>query len=158
MVPRDYTIGTRPNVFNIDGVKAGLAICFDIVDDSLIRQMIDSGAQIILAPTNNADFGHSDENVQQLAVARLRAIETGRSVVQVSTVGVSAIMGPDGHTIARLPTFTAGSMVDNVPLSSTTTPASVLGSYVDWAVGGFAIAGLLAGLLAAPRRKGARRV
>ena len=158
LVPRDYTIGTRDNIFDISGVKAGLAICFDIVDDSLVRQMIDSGARVILAPTNNADFGHTDENVQQLAVARLRAIETGRSVVQVSTVGVSAIMGPDGHTISRLPIFTAGSMVENVPLSSATTPASVLGANVDWAVGGFAIAGLIAGLLAAPHRRRLRRV
>lgn len=157
LVPRDYTIGTRSNVFDINGVRAGLAICFDIVDDSLVRQMIDSGAQLILAPTNNADFGHTDENVQQLAIARLRGIETGRSVVQVSTVGVSAIIGPDGKTIARLPTFTPGSMVENVPLSNAITPASVLGANVDWVVGGFAIAVLVAGRLAAPRRKRARR-
>src|SRR5690606_21980089 len=43
LVPRDYSIGERPNVFPIelrDGrtVPSGLAICFDIVDDSLMRQ------------------------------------------------------------------------------------------------------------------------
>ena len=78
LVPRDYAIGTRPNVFDINGVLAGVAICFDIVDDGLIHQMIDGGAQVILAPTNNADFGHTDESVQQLAIARLRAMETSR--------------------------------------------------------------------------------
>jgi apolipoprotein N-acyltransferase len=154
LVPRDYTIGTRDNVFDIGGVTAGLAICFDIVDDSLVRQMISDGARVILAPTNNADFGRTEENVQQLAIARLRGIETGRSVVQVSTVGVSAILRPDGRTIARLPTFEPGSMVEDVPLSSATTPATVLGDSVDWAVGGFAVASLLAGGLA---RRGARR-
>ncbi|MBB5632006.1 apolipoprotein N-acyltransferase [Cryobacterium mesophilum] len=157
LVPRDYTIGTRDNIFDIDGVKAGLAICFDIVDDSLIRQMMSDGARVILAPTNNADFGHTDENVQQLAIARLRAIETGRSVVQVSTVGVSAIMAPDGSTISRLPTFTPGSMVEDVPLSSAVTPATVIGADADWAVGGFAIAALIAGLLAGLPPSGARR-
>lgn len=157
LVPRDYTIGTRDNIFDIGAVKAGLAICFDIVDDSLIRQMMSDGANVILAPTNNADFGHTDENVQQLAIARLRAIETGRSVVQVSTVGVSAIMGPNGSTISRLPTFAPGSMVEDVPLSSATTPATVLGANADWAVGGFAIAGLIAGLLDAGLRRAARR-
>lgn len=158
LVPRDYSIGTRDNVFDISGVTAGLAICFDIVDDSLIRQMIADGAEVILAPTNNADFGHSDENVQQLAIARLRAIETGRSVVQVSTVGVSAIMAPDGSTLSRLPTFTAGSMVESVPLSTTTTPATVLGASADWAAGGFAIAALaLGGYSSRQNRKAARR-
>ena len=35
--------------------------------------------------TNNADFRNTDENLQQLAFARTRAIETGRSVVNIST-------------------------------------------------------------------------
>jgi len=153
LVPRDYTIGTRDNVFDIGGVRAGLAICFDIVDDSLMRQMISDGAKIILAPTNNADFGRTDENVQQLAIARLRAIETGRSVVQVSTVGVSAIMGPDGGTLSRLETFAPGSMVEDVPLSTMTTPATVLGGTVDWAVGGFALVSLGLGWGAARRER-----
>ncbi len=151
LVPRDYTIGQRDNIFTIGGVRAGLAICFDIVDDGLVRQMIDEGAQVILAPTNNADFGHSDENVQQVAIAQLRGIETARSVVQVSTVGVSAIFAPDGDTMARLPVFTSGSMVESVPLSSTTTPATVLGSTLDWAVSAFALAELALCLLLFPR-------
>ena len=154
LVPRDYAIGTRHNVFDIGGVGAGVAICFDIVDDSLIRQMISSNARVIFAPTNNADFGRTDENVQQLAVARLRAMETARSVVQVSTVGVSAIIGPNGRTLAQLPIFTPGSMVNNVPLSDTVTPATVMGGYVDVGVGGFGIASLvLASAVTTRRRK-----
>lgn len=143
LVPRDYTIGTRSNVFDINGVKAGLAICFDIVDDSLISRMIDSGAEVILAPTNNADFGHTDENVQQLAIARLRAIEAGRWLVQVSTVGVSAIIAPDGTTIDELPIFTAGSMVENVELHSSLTPAMAVGPYLGFGISAFAIAELI---------------
>ena len=63
--------------------------------------MIDDGAEILLAPTNNADFGHTDESAQQLAIARLRAMETSRSLVNISTVGTSAIIAPDGSTRAR---------------------------------------------------------
>lgn len=157
MVPRDYSIGTRDNVFDLNGVLAGLAICFDIVDDSLVAQMMDDGAQLILAPTNNADFGHSDESVQQLAIARLRAIETNRSVVNISTVGTSAIIAPDGSTIARLPTFEPGSMVENVPLSRVVTLATVLGRSVEWAVGGFALTALALAMTLAPVRVRRRR-
>ena len=49
--------------------------------------------------TNNADFRGTDENLQQLAVARIRAVETGRTVVNVSTVGTSQIIRPDGSTL-----------------------------------------------------------
>ncbi|MBX3103876.1 MAG: apolipoprotein N-acyltransferase [Cryobacterium sp.] len=153
MVPRDYTIGTRSNVFDINNVPAGLAICFDIVDDSLIKQMINSGAEIILAPTNNADFGHTDENVQQLAIARLRAIETDRYLVQVSTVGVSAVVAPDGRIVDSLPIYTAGSMVDKVSLHSFVTVAMVLSPYTGFTIGGFAIAELILVYLVLARRR-----
>lgn len=143
LIPRDYSLGERPNVFDIDGVLAGLAICFDIVDDELLHQMVDGGAQIILAPTNNADFGRSAESVQQLAVARLRAIEYGRTVVNISTVGTSAIIAPDGSTIDRLPTFAPGAMVETVPLSSTITPAAVIGRATEWALAGLGLVGLV---------------
>lgn len=143
LIPRDFTIGTRANVFDIDGIMAGLAICFDIVDDNLVRQMIADGANIILAPTNNADFGRTDESVQQLAIARMRAIETGRSVVNISTVGTSAIIAPDGSTIDQLPTFTAGAMLQDVPLSTSTTMATTAGQGIELAVSVLGLGGLI---------------
>jgi apolipoprotein N-acyltransferase len=153
LVPRDYTFGTRNNAFDINGAVAGLAICFDIVDDGLIHQMVHGGAQFIIAPTNNADFGHTDESVQQVAIARLRAIETGRSVVNDSTVGVSAMFAPDGRVIATLPTFRRGALVETIPLSTTTTPAMFAGRQIEWIVAGFGLASLVAGMLLAPRRR-----
>ncbi len=161
LVPRDYSIGERPNVFPIDladgrTVRAGLAICFDIVDDALLRQMSADGSQLILAPTNNADFGTSSESIQQLAIARLRAIEYGRTVVNASTVGTSAIIAPDGSTIDQLETFTPGTMVERVPLSDTTTPAAVIGLWVEWllALGSLAGVGAAALLSRARARRG----
>lgn len=157
LIPRDFTVGTRDNVFDINGVAAGLAICFDIVDDNLVRQMVADGAEIILAPSNNADFGRSDESVQQLAIARLRAIETGRSVVNASTVGTSAIIAPNGSLIDRLPEFTPGAMVQDVPLSTTTTLATVAGQSIERAVSGLGIGGLLLAMLLARHRRRPRR-
>ena len=151
LVPRDYSFGKRSNVFDINGAMAGLAICFDIVDDGLIRQMVDGGAEFILAPTNNADFGHSDESVQQVAIARVRAIETGRSVVNDSTVGVTAMFAPDGRVIAKLSPFTRGALVATIPLSTTVTPAMFAGRPVEWIVAGFGLASLVVALLLAPR-------
>lgn len=152
LIPRDYTVGSRPNVFDIHGVKAGLAICFDIVDDNLIRQMIAGGAELIVAPTNNADFGHTDENLQQLAIARLRSIETGRSLVNTSTVGTSAIIGPDGRTIDRLATFQPGTMVRNVPLSTTTTLSTLIGESLELVLSALGLVGLLALVVVARKR------
>ena len=157
LVPGDYTIGTQSNVFDINGILAGIAICFDIADDQLVHEMVDKKAEIILAQTNNADFGKTDESVQQLAIARIRAIEAGRTVVNISTVGTSAIIAPDGSTIDSLPTWVPGTMVQTVPLSNTVTPAMTLGRGLEWLVSGLGLAGFAFCVLGAAQARGRAR-
>ncbi len=148
LVPRDFSFGERDTIVDLNGVIAGISICYDIVDDDLLARQIDEGAQVLLAPTNNADFGRTDQSVQQLAIARLRAVESGRSLVNASTVGASAIVLPDGSTLDSLPLFEAGTMVQEVPLSDTVTPAHALGRTLEWGVILFGLASVvLAGLL-----------
>jgi apolipoprotein N-acyltransferase len=153
LVSRDYGMGQRPNVVDVAGVPAGIAICFDISDDQQAYDMIAGGAQIILAQTNNADFGRTDESVQQLAIARLRAVETGRSVVNISTVGTSAIIAPDGTTINQLPTFTADAMLNDVPLSTTVTPAMAWGRTIELTIAAIGVVGLFLVIIKNPRRR-----
>ncbi|WP_341807745.1 apolipoprotein N-acyltransferase [Labedella endophytica] len=155
LIGRDYTPGTRDGVFDVNGVIAGINICFDIVDDAVIRDSVDRGAQVLLAQTNNADFGRTDENQQQLAITRLRAIETSRSVVSISTVGLSAIIGPSGETISTVPAYEPGALVEDVPLSRDLTPAVVLGGQLEGLIVGWGLGTLvIAGLLGARRRRG----
>ena len=107
--------------------------------------------------TNNADFRGTDENQQQLAIARLRAIETGRSVVNISTVGTSQVIDPTGRTIDSLPAYEAGAMVTDVELREGFTPSVVLGGFVPTlislgALAGLVVAGVRAAKQNAPRR------
>lgn len=131
LVSRGYTFGERDGIFEVKNSKLGTLICFEIAVDDIGRELVTQGAQVILSQTNNADFGHSDETFQQAAFARLRAIETGRTIVNVSTVGVSAIYNADGTIVQQLPTFEAGVLVQDVPLRSSKTPAMLIGSWVE---------------------------
>lgn len=158
LIQREFTPGTTDNVFDIDGILAGINICFDIVDDQILTESVEQGAQIIFASSNNADFGRTDESVQQLAIARIRAIELGRTVVNISTVGISAMIAPDGSTIARLPWYDPGAMVEDVPLSTAITPAVLAGRQFEWLVSGLGlgalvIAGAAARATTTPRRQ-----
>ncbi len=162
LIEREYTPGTTDEVMDLGTAKssgirnviAGVAICFDIVDDQLMTDMVNEGADVVLAPTNNADFGPTDESVQQLAIARIRAEELGRSVVNISTVGTSAVIYPDGSVHHRLPSYTPGVIVDDVPLATGKTPAVVGGRQFEWLVCGVGIGAMLA---AGTLRSGARR-
>ncbi len=157
LIQREFTPGTTDAVMDVgsDGrtVLAGFAICFDIVDDALMREGVEEGGRLVLAPTNNADFGQTDESVQQLAIARIRAMELGRSVVNISTVGKSAVILPDGTIAAQLPRYAAAAMVVDVPLSTTTTPAVVIGRGVEWGVAVIAMGALIGAALGGRRRR-----
>ena len=81
--------------------SAGPVICFEVAYDDLVRDTVRAGANVLLVQTNNATFGYTDESDQQLAMCRVRAVEHGRSIVHVSTVGVSALITPDGTAHQR---------------------------------------------------------
>lgn len=155
LVQRSYTPGEGPAVIQVAGVAAGVLICYDVVDDGVVRGAVASGAHVLLAPTNNADFGDTAELAQQLAFARLRAMETGRAVVQVSTVGDSAVYLPDGTELASIPRFEPGVMLVTVPLSDTITPAVAIGRGIEIFAGGLGVALLLGARLGGPANTGA---
>ena len=132
MIPRGYSFGVRDGIYEIADFTAGTLICFEIAEDWILRDLAHSGAEVILSQTNNADFGYSDETFQQAAIARLRAIETGRAVVNISTVGLSVIYLPDGKVLSEVEWYTPAAMVEDVPLYTGLTPAMFIGSLFDW--------------------------
>ncbi|WP_194422405.1 apolipoprotein N-acyltransferase [Microbacterium abyssi] len=131
LIGREYTHGTNPPLVDVGGVKVGLAICFDVIYDEVISEGLRGGAEVLVFQTNNADFRGTDENLQQLAFARMRAVETGRSVVNVSTVGTSQMIAPDGRTFAALDADEAGAMLENVELRSGLTAGVILGPWLQ---------------------------
>ncbi|KTR96799.1 acyltransferase [Microbacterium testaceum] len=136
LIGREYTPGTARPLIDLDGIGVGLAICFDVIYDDVVWDGASDGAEIYMFQTNNADFRGTDENLQQLAFARMRAIETGRSVVNISTVGTSQVIAPDGSTLDQLPVDVAGHMLTDVPLRTGLTPAVVIGPAVKVVLGG----------------------
>ncbi|AZH79348.1 apolipoprotein N-acyltransferase [Microbacterium sp. Y-01] len=131
LIQREYTPGTLPPLVTVDDVGVGLAICFDVIYDQVIWDGAREGAQLYVFQTNNADFRGTAENLQQLAFARMRAIETGRAVVNVSTTGTSQVIAPDGSTIASIPVDTAAAAITTVPLRTGLTPATILGPWIS---------------------------
>ena len=127
LITHGYSAGTRDGIYRLGKAKLGIEICFEIAIGEVSHSTLAKGAQVLVVQTNSADFGHSAEMYQQAAFAKLRAIETGRALIGVSTVGVSAVYAPDGHLIASLPTFEPGVMVETVPLRTSQTPAFWLG-------------------------------
>ena len=130
LIQREYTPGSNPPLVQVGDVGVGLAICFDVIYDAVIWDGARAGAEVFVFQTNNADFRGTDENLQQLAFARMRAIETGRAVVNVSTVGPSQVITPDGTTVDSIGVDTVDASITTVPLRTGLTPAVILGPWL----------------------------
>lgn len=153
MIPRGFSFGQRDGIFEVsEGFIAGTLICFEIAEDGILRELSETGAEIILSQTNNADFGYSDETFQQAGIARLRAIETGRTVVNISTVGLSAIYLPSGEILSEVEWYTPAAMVEEVPLYTGFTPAIFVGRFFDL-VNALVVIGLIGLALARKSRR-----
>jgi apolipoprotein N-acyltransferase len=139
-------------------VPLATVICFEVAYEELIRDAVLAGAEALVVPTNNASFGYSAESTQQLAMSRLRAIETGRATVQISTVGVSGIIAPNGALLQSTELFTADQMVATLPLRDSLTPAVRAGDLPALVAGALSVLLVVAGVASHASRRGAAPV
>jgi apolipoprotein N-acyltransferase len=128
----DQHAGSEVGVLDVGGARVGDLICFEVVYDGLVNDVVDGGAGMIVVQTNNATFGYTDESAQQLAMSRLRAVEFGRSVAVAATSGISAIVAPDGSVTTSSSLFTPDVFVADIAQRSSTTVAQRLGAGPEW--------------------------
>lgn len=158
----DMFAGDKPAVLDVPiarldrNVPVGPIICFEVAYDDIIHDSVKNGAEILFVQTNNASFGPTNESTQQLAMSRLRAIETGRPVMQISTVGVSAIYTPTGREVVRSGHFTAEQISATVNLRTSITPAVRLGEWPVLIVSAGTVLLVAAGFIASRRAKTAK--
>jgi apolipoprotein N-acyltransferase len=94
--------GTGPAVLDLpNGDRVGVVISWEVFFGGRAREGVREGATVILNPTNGASYTGTIVQTQQIASSRLRAIETGRWVLQAAPTGFSAFITPTGEVIDR---------------------------------------------------------
>jgi apolipoprotein N-acyltransferase len=83
--------------------KLGMLICYEAIFPEVARETVNSGAQVLVNITNDSWYGFSSAPYQHLAIARMRAIETGRFMLRAANTGVSAIIDPRGRVLETIP-------------------------------------------------------
>jgi apolipoprotein N-acyltransferase len=122
----DYSTGTslRP-LLHLDGVPAGMSICYEDIFGEEMRQALPEAAYLINV-SNDAWFGDSLAPHQHLQMARLRALETGRWLLRATNTGISALIAPDGRIARQAPQFERHTLTGRITLREGATP------YVRW--------------------------
>ena len=118
-----FVPGDGNGVVHAAEVPIGVTTCWEVIFDRAARESVLAGAQMLAVPTNNATFD-ANMSAQQLAFGKLRAVEHDRYVVVAGTTGISAVIAPDGHELARTEFFQPAYLDHQIRLKTDLTPAT----------------------------------
>jgi apolipoprotein N-acyltransferase len=141
----NFVPGKGSDVVQIGGVPVGVSTCWEVIFDRAPRKAVLNGAQLLAVPANNATF-NKRMSEQQLAVAKVRAVEHDRYVVVAGTTGISSVIAPDGAELVRTDFFQPAYLDIQVRLKTQLTPATQWGPLVQWVLVAAAGAVILAGM------------
>jgi apolipoprotein N-acyltransferase len=120
--------GTGPAVVVLpDGTTTAVVISWEVFFGGRAREGVRAGGEMIANPTNGASYTGTIVQTQQIASSRLRAVETGRWLVQVSPTGFSAFVTHAGEVLQRTAVSEQAVIETDVELRTGTTWYTSLG-------------------------------
>jgi apolipoprotein N-acyltransferase len=112
-------------------VNFGAPICFEDSFPYITRGLIKNGADILINLSNDSWSKTVSGETQHLAAARLRTIETRRTLIRSTNAGVSTIIDPWGKMNHTLPLYQPDTVTTTIPIyiADNLTVYTILG---DW--------------------------
>jgi apolipoprotein N-acyltransferase len=148
--PVDRHRGTHLAVLDAGRLRVGPLVCFESAFPDLARNLAARGADLVVVQTADTTFQGSWGLDQHASLSAVRAVESGRPVVQAALSGTSAAFDARGRRLAWAGGGWRGAGVVELPLSAERTPYVRVGDVVPVAC---AAALAAAGLLALARRR-----
>jgi apolipoprotein N-acyltransferase len=129
-VPGDQnrSLGRDTMLIANSGTLLGISICWEGSFSRDNTPLVRAGAHILVNIANEAWFAGSSLPKQNLDAMRVRALETGRSVVRVANYGPGAIIDHRGKVTTPLKPDIANSAMGYVQPRVGTTPFLILGA------------------------------
>tara|TARA_B100000686_G_C16779594_1_gene970919 strand:- start:108 stop:1046 length:939 start_codon:yes stop_codon:yes gene_type:complete len=98
---RDVRPGNKPAILQTPLGRLGIMISWEVFFTERAREAAQHDALVLLNPTNGASYWLTQVQTQQVASSRLRAMETGRWILQAAPTGFSAIIDHNGQLLER---------------------------------------------------------
>ncbi|WP_417519087.1 apolipoprotein N-acyltransferase [Minwuia sp.] len=123
----DFSPGPANETLELPGLPdAAVLICYEAIFPSLARREMRPGWLLNL--TNDGWFGNLTGPDQHFSISRFRAVEQGLPLVRAAGTGISAVIGPYGRIVERLPLGQRGAIQAQVPAPVPVTIFSQTGS------------------------------
>jgi apolipoprotein N-acyltransferase len=100
----EFSRGTERKVFQLDGHRYGVFLCYESVFADEVRHFARLGAEVLVNISDDGWYGDTSAPWQHLNMARMRAIENRRWILRDTNTGVTAVIDPYGRvrqSIAR---------------------------------------------------------
>src|SRR5205807_3753533 len=95
----NFARGTERKVFNLNGIKIGVFVCYESVFPDEVRQFANNGAQVLVNISNDGWYGETSAPFQHLEMTRMRAIENHRWILLSTNSGTTASIDPYGRVV-----------------------------------------------------------
>jgi apolipoprotein N-acyltransferase len=128
----DFSVGTEPTVFDVDGARVSVSICYESIIPWISRAFVGRGSELLATITNDAWFGTSSAPYQHFDQGLVRAVEEGRYVVRAANTGISGVVDPYGRVVMRTNLFEAAAPTFDVRLLDDKTVYSQVGDVAVW--------------------------
>ncbi|GAA2565872.1 apolipoprotein N-acyltransferase [Pseudonocardia hydrocarbonoxydans] len=122
LVPRDAIPGEGTALLDSPVGPLGVVISYEVLFADRVREAVTAGGEIVLVPTNAASYVTEDVPAIEVAGARMRALEFGRTVLQSAPTGYSVIVLPDGSVVEQSGLGGPALLRAEVPLRTGLTP------------------------------------
>ena len=127
--------GARLAVLDAGDLSVGPLVCFESAFPDLTRNLAAAGADLVVVQTADTTFQGSWGLDQHASLAAVRAVESGRPVLQAALSGTSAAFDARGRRLAWAPGDWRGAAVVELPLSAERTPYVRAGDLLPAACG-----------------------
>jgi apolipoprotein N-acyltransferase len=134
--------GTNQSPLPVAGLELGPTVCYEVGYGSYMLHMLPK-ADALVNVTNDAWFGHSTARYEQFQMARMRALEEGRSMIVATNDGISAVIGPRGEIVASAPPFQPYVLRSSVTPRAGLTPFACVGNWLIVNLGALGFGGAL---------------
>ncbi len=128
----EFTPGdAKQRLMTADGVKMGIAICYESVFPELARADTLSGADFLVNMTNDGWYLDTAGPYQHLAPNIFRAVENKRPLVRAANTGISVRIDEYGRVKQKLDLNSCGTMDFDLPVKKD-APKTFYTRYGEW--------------------------
>lgn len=125
-----FSYGKEYDLLSFGDARGGVMICFESHFPNLSREYVREGADVLIEMTNDGYLGNTPVLRQHLANAVFRAVETGRPLLRVTNVGITAYINERGEILETADVYTEATKTWTITKSNGEQTFYV--KYGDW--------------------------